>query len=128
MATKKAIDTTREELRVLHNEVEASAENENSWVKNEFWTMAAGAVANIVAVAVLLGWVDRLQADALIAAITAIIGASEVIVVNSALVWKYLSSRTELKAQMIDARYRYMESLAVERLRMEVGCRRPDAR
>jgi hypothetical protein len=128
MATKKVADTVREELRVLHNEVEGGVDGETSWVKNEFWTMAAGAVANIVAVAVLLGWVDRLQADSLIAAVTAIIGASEVIVVNSALVWKYLSSRTELKAQMIDARYRYMESLAIERVRMEVGCRRPDAR
>lgn len=127
MATKKAAETVREELRVLNSEVESDAEK-GSWVSSEFWTMAAGSVANIVAVAVLLGWVDRLQADSLIAAITAVIGASEVIVVNSALVWKYITSKTELKAQMIDARYRYMESMAIERLRMEVGCRRPDGR
>jgi uncharacterized membrane protein YkgB len=127
MATKKTVDTVKEELRVLHNEVEAEA-NDKSWISNEFWTMAAGAVANIVAVAVLLGWVDRLHADSIVQAVTAVIGATQVIVVNSALVWKYISSKTELRAQMLDARYRYMESVAIERMRMEVGHRRPDGR
>jgi hypothetical protein len=127
MATKKTVDTVKEDLRVLHNEVEADANN-NSWLSSEFWTMAVGAVANIVAVGVLLGWVDRVQADAMVQALTAVIGATQVIVVNSALIWKYIASKTELRAQMLDMRYRYMESVAIERIRMEVGCRRPDGR
>jgi cellulase/cellobiase CelA1 len=127
MATKKTVDTVKEDLRVLHNEVEADVNN-NSWLSSEFWTMAVGAVANIVAVGVLLGWVDRVQADAMVQALTAVIGATQVIVVNSALIWKYIASKTELRAQMLDMRYRYMESVAIERIRMEVGCRRPDGR
>lgn len=127
MATKKTVDVVKEDLRVLHNEVEADASSPG-WTSSEFWTMAAGAVANVVAVAVLLGWVDRLQADALVQAATAVIGATQVIVVNSALVWKYISSKTELRAQMLDARYRYMESVAIERIRMDVSSRRGDGR
>lgn len=122
MATKKTVDTVKEELRVLHNEVEEATKK--SWITNEFWTMAAGAIANIVSVAVLLGWVDRLHADTIVQAATAVIGATQVIVVNSALVWKYISSRTELRAQMVDAQYRYMESVAIERMRAEVNARR----
>lgn len=123
MATKKTVDAVKEDLRVLHNEVEADAST-SSWLSSEFWTMAGGAVANIVAVAVLLGWVDRLQADSLVQAMTAVIGATQVIVVNSALVWKYIASKTELRAQMLDARYRHMESMAIERMRMEGSSRR----
>jgi hypothetical protein len=61
--------------------------------------------------------VGRTQADGLVAAITAIIGASELIVVNSALIWKYLTTKAAVKAQMIESRYSYMEYVMAERMR-----------
>ena len=119
MSTKKSVNTVREELRVLN----ASADDANveigNWLTPEFWTMAIGALSNLVAVAVLIGWVDQSQAETLTKAITAIVGATQIVVLNSVLIWKYISGRTELRAQMIDARYRYMEAVAVEKLRAE---------
>lgn len=121
MATKKTVNVVKEDLRVLHSEVENEVAAAGNWLSNEFWTMAAGAVTNIIAVAVLIGWVDKLHADSLVQALTAVVGATQVIVVNSALVWKYIASKTELRAQMLDAQYRYMESIALERIRSGNG-------
>jgi hypothetical protein len=90
-----------------------------NWLTPEFWTMAVGAVSNLIAVGVLVGWVDTSQAETLTKAVTAIVGATQIVVLNSALIWKYLAGRTELRAQMIDARYRYMEAVAVEKMRAE---------
>ena len=79
--------------------------------------MAMTAITNLLAVGVLVGWISATEVENLTKALTGIISAAEVIVVNSALVWSFISGRNELKAQMLDARYRYMESVAVERLR-----------
>lgn len=120
MATKKPIDTVREELRVLNSAADdAGTLNLLNWLTPEFWTMAIGAIGNLVTVGVLLGWVSQSQAEDLTKAITALIGASQVIVLNTVLIWKYLTGRQELRAQMIDARYRYMEAVAVEKLRAD---------
>ena len=119
MATKKSVETVREELRVLNSAVDDANVDSGNWLTPEFWTMAIGAVTNLVAVGVLIGWVDQSQAETLIKAVTAIVGATQVVVLNSALIWKYLAGRTELRAQMIDARYRYMEAVAVEKMRAE---------
>jgi len=120
MATKKPIDTVREELRVLNSAADdANTTNLLSWLTPEFWTMAIGAIGNLVTVGVLLGWVSQSQAEDLTKAVTALVGASQVIVLNTVLIWKYLTGRQELRAQMIDARYRYMEAVAVERLRAD---------
>lgn len=119
MATKKSVETVREELRVLNAAADDANVDTANWLTPEFWTMVTIAGTNLVAVAVLVGWVDSTQAEALTKAIAAIIGATQIVVMNSALVWKYLSARTELRAQMIDARYRYMEAVAVEKMRAE---------
>lgn len=118
MATKKSVEAIREELRVL-NSAAGDGTDTNTWLTPEFWTMAIGAVTNLVTVAVLIGWVDQTQAETLTKAITAVVGATQVLVLNSALIWKYLTGRTEIRAQMIDARYRYMEAVAVEKMRAE---------
>lgn len=120
-AAKKSVETIREELRVLNaavNEAAADAAKE-SWLTPEFWTMAGAALTNLVTVAVLVGWVDRSNADALMTAVSALIGASQVIVINTALVWKFIANRTQAKAQVAEARYRYMEAIAVEKFRAE---------
>jgi len=122
MATaKKSVETIREELRVLTaaaDDATAVAAKDN-WLTPEFWTMATAALTNLMTVAVLIGWVDHTNADALMTAVTAIIGASQAIVVNTALIWKFISSRAQTKAQMVEARYRYMEAIAVEKFRAE---------
>lgn len=121
MATKKNVETVREELRVLSDAGEKAvtdATNDN-WLSPEFWTMAGAAVTNLVTVAVLIGWIDRSNADALMTAIAALIGASQVIVVNTALVWKFIANRTQVKAQMVDSRLRYLEAITVEKMRAE---------
>lgn len=119
MAIKKSVETVREELRVLNAAADDANVDSGSWLTPEFWTMAIGALTNLVAVAVLIGWVDQSQAETLTKAITAIIGATQIVVLNSALIWKYIAGRTEIRAQMIDARYRYMEAVAVEKMRAE---------
>lgn len=120
MATKKPIEQVREELRVLNASVEDSdTSGMLNWLTPEFWTMVIGAVGNIVTVLVLLGWVSQTSAEDLTKAITALLGATQVIVLNTVLIWKYLTGRQELRAQMVDARYRYMEAVAVEKLRAD---------
>lgn len=89
----------------------------DKWLTPEFWTMATTVITNLLAVAVLIGWISAAEVEGLTKALTGIITAAEVIVVNSALVWKFLAGRNELKAQLLDARYRYVETVAVERLR-----------
>lgn len=119
MATKKSVETVREELRVLNAAADDANVESGNWLTTEFWTMAVGAVTNLVAVAVLVGWVDSSQAETLTKAVTAIVGATQIVVLNSALIWKYLAGRTEIRAKMIDARYHYMEAVAVEKMRAE---------
>lgn len=119
MAIKKSVETVREELRVLNSAADDVGGDTGNWLTPEFWTMAVGAVTNLIAVGVLVGWVDTSQAETLTKAVTAIVGATQIVVLNSALIWKYLSGRTELRAQMIAARFRYMEAVAVEKMRAE---------
>jgi hypothetical protein len=117
---KKTVDTVREELRVLNSAADDVAPaNGDSWITPEFWAMAVGAVTNLVAVGVLVGWVDSSQAETLTKSLTAVIGATQIVVLNSALIWKYISGRVAVRERMIDARYRYMEAIAVEKLRAD---------
>jgi hypothetical protein len=117
---KKSVDTVREELRVLNAAADDVAPaSGDSWITPEFWAMAVGAITNLVAVGVLVGWVDSSQAETLTKSLTAVIGATQIIVLNSALVWKYISGRVTVRERMIDARYRYMETLAVEKMRAD---------
>jgi hypothetical protein len=81
--------------------------------------MAAGAVSNLVMVAVMIGWINTSDAETITKALTALLGATQVVVLNSALIWKYISGRTQIRAKMIDARFRYMEAIAVEKLRAD---------
>jgi hypothetical protein len=119
MDHKKSVQTVREELRVLNAVADDANVDDGNWLTPEFWTMAIGAVTNLIAVGVLIGWVDQSQAESLTKAVTAIVGAAQIVVLNTALIWKYIAGRTEVKAHMIDARYRFMEAVAVEKMRAE---------
>lgn len=120
MAMKKSVSVIAEELRMLNETAEdKSVAGLLDWFTPDFWTTAGTAVTNIIAVAAVLGWVERSNVEGLTQAVVALVGAAEVVILNSALVWKYLSGRQELRAQIVDAKFRYMESIAIEKLRVD---------
>jgi hypothetical protein len=120
MATKKPISTMREELRQLGEAAdEVAPAGSNDWFTPEFWTMVVSAITNLIAVGVVLGWISSSDAETINRSLAALLGAAQVIIVNAAIVWKYISARVAVKEAMIDARYRYMEAIAVERIRAE---------
>lgn len=121
MAVKKSVSVIADELRMLNETAATDKEFAGmlDWFTPDFWTTAGTAVTNIVAVAAVLGWIDRSHVEGLTQAVVALVGAAQVIVMNSLLVWKYLSGRQELRSQVVDAKFRYMESIAVEKLRAE---------
>lgn len=120
MAVKKNVSVIAEELRVLNSVADdQDPAHLLDWLTPDFWTMVGTGVSNLVAVAAVLGWVDQSSLAGMTQAVVALVGAAQVIVLNSALVWKYLSGRQELRAQMLDSKYRYMESVAIEKLRID---------
>ena len=118
MATvKKSVDTVRSELRTFGEAVEGTAlEGLDKWLTPEFWTMAIASVSNIVAVLALIGWLDHTQVETVTKALTALISASQVILVNGLLVWKYLSGRQDVRKQVVAARLRMAEDVLIARL------------
>jgi hypothetical protein len=112
-------DNLREELRVLQ-----SADNTNpegNWVTPEFISMVSTVAVNLVTAATIIGWVDVNSAQELTRALTTIATAAGTISVNGLIVWKYLAGREAVKKEAIRAKYQYMESVAVERLRANSG-------
>lgn len=108
MATKKM--SIREEMRVLGEAADdvANTGNENNWFTPEFWTMVVSAATNLVTVAVVLGWLNSTDAETLTKAIAALLGSAQVIMVNAALVWKFISARLQAKEAALTAKYQYM--------------------
>ncbi len=119
MSTRKvSVDAVREEMRILNSAADDSNEGGLlNWLTPDFWTMVGSAVTNLVAVAVLIGWVNSSQAEGLSQALTALVGATEVLVLNTALVWKYLSGRAELRTRVAEMKYQAAAQLAIERMR-----------
>lgn len=118
MATKKPVTTLKEELRVMSDAVDAQAMViPDKWLTPDFWTMVGAGVTNLVAVAALLGWLDHAQVEGVTKALTALVGAVQVVIVNSVLVWKYLSGRAEFRARMAEMRYQTATMVALEKMR-----------
>lgn len=106
------------ELRELNANIDAEEKTGfDAWVTPEFVTMAGVVGSNLLMVAMVLGWLTASEVETLTKAMSAIFGAAEVILVNGLLVWKFIHDRTALRAEVIHAKYRLMESVAVERLR-----------
>jgi len=121
MSTSKKVsaNTIREEMRVLSAAADEAVDTSTTlnWLTPDFWTMVSAASTNVIAVLVLVGWIQASQAQGVTQAVAALVGATQVIIVNSALVWKYLSGRVAVRERMIDAQYNYMAMVAVEKLR-----------
>ena len=116
METKQSVERVTADLRVL-NELTTENTVVDTWLTPAFWTMATTAATNLIAVAALVGWVESSQVEGMTQAIIALVGAAQVVVVNSILVWKYIAGQNTLQAQKVTAKYKYMEAVAVERLR-----------
>lgn len=110
--------TIREDIKMLAQDADAAVSVPDV-SKSEFWTMLGGVLTNLVTVAVLIGWLDSTNAETVTRAVTAVLAASEALIVNGLLVWKYLAGRATLRAQLVDSRYRYLETVAIERMRLE---------
>jgi hypothetical protein len=125
MATKKPISSIREEMRALGQAADEAAVDvttDNNWFTPEFWTLVVAAATNVVSVAVVLGWLNTADAAELTKALSALLGAAQVIMINSALVWKFLSARSEAKQAAAAAKYQYMAAaLELQRIRADRG-------
>jgi len=118
--TMQSVSTIREEMRVLNDTANDAVQGDTgTWLSAEFWTMAGAAIANLATVAVLLGWVNQADAETVVKAVTAVLAAAQVIIVNSILVWKYVSERIQFKARIIEKRMEYMTLVAAEKVRAE---------
>jgi hypothetical protein len=115
--SKKSVATKVEELRSFGEAAEGTAlEGLDKWLTPEFWTMALTAASNIIAVLALVGWLDHSQVETVTKAVTALIGAVEVILINGLLVWKYLSGRQEIAKQIMASRLRIREEVEYAKL------------
>jgi hypothetical protein len=120
---KKPVERQTAELRVLTDfftSFFASDEQQvavDKWVTPELVTTATTAISNLLAVLVLIGWLSSSDVETLTKAVVALVGAGEVIVVNSVLIWKFISSRLALKSRVLEMKYQYVEALAVEQMR-----------
>lgn len=120
MAMKKSAQTVREELRVLGDAAnDVSVSLPKDWATPEFWVTAATTVTNLVAVGVMLGFVSANEAEAMTKVLTGLVTATGVLVTNGVIVWQYIASRTAVRQSMIDARFHYMETIAVEKIRAD---------
>jgi hypothetical protein len=114
---KKSVNTVREELRTFSDAVDGTPlDGLDKWLTPEFWTTAVTAAGNIVAVLALIGWLDYSHVESVTKAITALIGASQVILINGLLIWKYLAGRQEIQKQIVAAKLRVAEDIVVARI------------
>lgn len=120
--TKKSVDAPVADLKLLtdlFNGWFGAEEQEivNKWATPELATTIVTTVSNLLAVLVLVGWLSATDVEMLTKAVAALIGAGEVIIVNSVLIWKFIAARMAVKQQMLAMKYQYVEAVTVEKLR-----------
>lgn len=71
------------------------------YLTTEFWAMIGGVVLNLITVLAAIGYVSATDAGELTHALTAIFGAVQALVVNGAVIWKYIQSRATVKAEAL---------------------------
>ena len=116
-SVKKPVSAPVEDFKFITDWFSKEEADVTKWVTPELVTTVTTAVSNLLAVLVLVGWLSSSDVETLTKAVTALVGASEVIVVNSILIWKFIASRTMLKKQIMTLKYQYVESVAVEKVR-----------
>lgn len=117
-------EAARAEMRLLNAEADAvPGVSLTDWSTPEFWTMVVSSITNLVTVAVVLGWLSSTDAETVTKALSALIGAGQVILVNGLLVWRFISARAQVKQAMVTARYNYMAAVTTERMRLGMRAR-----
>lgn len=120
---KKSTATVAEELRVLGSFADSpEIANMLNVLTPDFWATIGTAVTNLVTVAALLGWIHP-NTEGLTQAIIALVGAAEVVALNSVLIWKYLQNRQDLRTRTMEAKFRYMEAIAVGKVQLEIAAK-----
>jgi len=97
-------------MRVL-SEVAGDETTPTSWFAKDFWKTAAAGLSNLVTIAVLIGWVKSTSSEELTGAIVALVGAAEVIFVNSALIWRHLTAAKEVEVEAMKMRMMLLQSM-----------------
>ncbi len=69
----------------------------------EFWISAAGMVGNVVLVLVILGVIHKEDQQSWTMTLTEFVTALGTVVINGAVIWRYISSRELLKAEYLKA-------------------------
>lgn len=120
---KKSTATVAEELRVLGSFADSpEIANMLNLLTPDFWATIGTAVTNLVTVAALLGWIHP-NIEGLTQAIIALVGAAEVVALNSVLIWKYLQNRQDLRTRAMEAKFRYMEAIAVGKVQLAIAAK-----
>jgi hypothetical protein len=114
---KKPVVTPVEDFKFITDLFSREENDAAKWVTPESVTTVTTVVSNFLAVLVLVGWLTSADVETLTKAVAAIVGASEVIVVNSVLIWKFVASRTALKTKLMTMKYQYVEAVNVEKVR-----------
>lgn len=66
---------------------------------SEFWVTLGGIAGNIIAVAVMLGYVAPGDAAAITKDVTSLLSGLQLVVVNAVLIWKYIDGRQKAKSE-----------------------------
>jgi len=93
------------------------------FLTSEFWATAAAIIANMIAVLVVLGRLTPADAQVLGDAVTALLTTAPVLIANVVVIWRYVTSRAQVKQAAEEAtvsRMKIREHYAVkERLEMQ---------
>lgn len=116
-SVKRPVSAPVEDLKFITDLFSREETEVSKWLTPELVTTVTTAVSNLLAVMVFIGWLTTADVETLTKAVTALVGASEVIVVNSVLIWKFIASRTALKKQLMTMKYQYVEAVNVEKVR-----------
>lgn len=103
MTAKVPVDAPTAEARIF-GDVEDRIKELDNLTRHEFWAMAAVALTNLISVAAVMGWVDTTSVEVLTKSITALVGGTEIIVVNAILLYKYFSGAQTVKHEIVRAR------------------------
>lgn len=98
------------------------------YLTTEFWAMIGGVLINLITVLAAIGYVSATDANELTSALTTMFGALQALVVNGLVIWKYIQSRTTVKAEAVrmqlqlTAMSMQMQSnRAIEQMRIAAG-------
>lgn len=86
----------------------------------EFWAMLGGIVLNLLTVLAAIGYLKPEDADTLQTSLGAILAAAQALIVNGAIIWQYIKSRTASKTELVKQCMEYRQAIRIEKMRMSM--------